>query len=69
MNRKESGFIKWGVRSLMIGSLGFLVVGCASEQTLERINREQSTTIASMNDEISRLNSDLGMQSIPIQYK
>lgn len=40
-------------------ALSLPVCGCAKDQSLERINREQAATIHSMSQELKRLNSEL----------
>ena len=42
-----------------LGVLAIFLSGCASDQDLKRVNREQAATIQSLNSEISRLNQEL----------
>lgn len=40
-------------------ALALLTTGCARQKELERVNREQATTIVSLNNEIAKLNEQL----------
>ncbi len=59
---KHSVFVgvKWARRGLLLGLLGAVAVsGCAKNKDLERISREQASTIQGLSTEIARLNDEL----------